>query len=296
MKTRLTLMISLAVAMLFWGCNIFSPFQSDGSSDDPAVLLSEARNALRDGREKEALNLLDRAMAKITPSTPADQAAAIRYFHAVATVRVYNVSFQSFIDMMQAADLGSAAKSSSPQEGIRLFDFTERELAQLLKVFQTVKVDLAPVVQALLDGSLTTTQFAYADDAFLSCGVASLVSGFITMLDMDHNPGNGFKLDARVLIEKIDDTYQVFLNDPTKTSQAIRAELVSIAGKSYAQLEDGLGYLWQYYNMATFGKPAKGKLPLPPAPLPANIQSTPSGVFFQIVHAGMGSLYHFING
>ncbi len=293
MKTRLTLMIALAVAMLFWSCNIFSPFHSDGSSDDPAVLLSEARSALREGREKEALNMLDRAMAKITPSTPADQAAAIRYFHAVATVRVNNISFQTFIDMMQTVDGGG---SPSPQEGIRLFNYAERELAVMLKVFLTVRADLTPVVQALSNGSLTTAQFPYADDAFLSCGVASLVSGFITMMDKDHNPANGFKLDTRVLLEKLNDAYQVALNDPTQASQAIHDELVSIAQQSYSQLEDGFEYLWQYYNTTTFGKPAKGKPPVPPAPLPDNIRSTPSGVFIQIVHTGMSALYHFING
>ncbi|MCI0696098.1 hypothetical protein L0337_29370 [candidate division KSB1 bacterium] len=291
MKTRLTLMIALAVTMLLCGCNIFSPFHSDGSSDDPAVLLSEARSALREGREKEALSMLDRAMAKITPATPADQAAAIRYFHAVATVRVNDVSFQSFIDMMQGVDGGTGEG-----EGMQLFNFTERELAQLLKTFQTVKADLVPVVQALSDGSLTTAQFPYADDAFLSCGVASLVSGFITMMDKDHNPANGFRLDTRVLIEKINDAYQVALDDPTQASQAIHDELVSIAGQSYSQLEDGFEYLWQYYYTTTFGKPAKGKPPVPPAPLPDNIRSTPSGAFIQIVHAGMSSLYHFING
>ncbi len=291
MKTRLSLMIVLTVAKLFWSCNIFSPFHVDGNSNDPAVLLSEARNALREGRDKEALSMLDRAMAKITPATPADQAAAIRYFHAVATVRVNDVSFQSFIDMMQGVDGGSGEGV-----GMQLFNFTERELAQLLKTFQTVKADLVPVVQALSNGSLTTAQFPYSDDAFLSCGVASLVSGFITMMDKDHNPANGFKLDTRVLIKKLNDAYQIFLDDPTQASQAIRAELVSIARQSYPQLEDGFEYLWQYYNMTTFGKPAKGKPPVPPAPLPDNIRSTPSGVFIQIVHTGMSALHHFING
>ncbi len=293
MKTRLILMIALAVATLFWSCNIFSPFHSDGDSNDPAVLLSEARSALREGRDQEALSLLDRAMAKITQATPADQVAAIRYFHSVATVRVNNINFQTFIDMMQAVEGGG---SPTPQDGIRLFNFAERELALMLKVFLTVKADLTPVAQALSDGSLTTAQFPYADDAFLSCGVASLVSGFVTMLDKDHNPANGFTLDTRVLIEKIDDTYQIFLNDPTQAAQAIHDELVSIARQCYPQLEDGFEYLWQYYNTTTIGQPAKGNPPVPPAPLPDDIRSTPSGVFIQIVHAGVSALYHFING
>jgi hypothetical protein len=289
MKTRLILMIALAVATAFWSCNIFSPFHSDGSSDDPAVLLSEARSALREGREKEALNMLDRAMASITPSTPADQVATIRYFHAVATVRVNSISYQSFIDMLQSVDPGAGAG-----EGIRLFDFTERELAQLLKSFLTVKTDLTPVVQALSNGSLTADQFPYADDAFLSCGVASLVSGFITMMDKDHNPANGFKLDTRVLIKKVNDAYQIFLNDPTQASQAIYAELVSIVKQCYPQLEEGFKSLWQYYQTTTVGKPVQGDPPLPPAPLPDNIRSTPAGVFIQIVHSGMSALYHLI--
>jgi hypothetical protein len=54
--------------------------------------------------------------------------------------------------------------------------------------------------------------------------------------------------------------------------------------------------LWQYYNTTTFGKPAKGNPPVPPGLLPANIRPTPSGVFIQIVHAGISALYHFING
>ncbi len=295
MKARFILLACLAVAIGSWGCNLFSPFHSEGSSDDPEVLLNDARGALRDGRPQDALNLLDRAKNKLGPNPPMNtQSAQIFYFHAVATARANDISFQSFIDMMQAAS-GLAKGNTSPgavQDEIVLFDFNEQGLANLLRVFSIVQADLQPVVEALTNGTLTSSQFPYADDAYLSCGVASLVDGFILMLDDDHDPTNGFRLDSRLSIRKLDDTYQLLLSDPQKTVEQIRQETIAIVKISYPLLASGLECLWHYYNWSTFGK-LKGDAPQPPAPLPATLQQTASGIFFQVVHLGLSALYQY---
>lgn len=296
MKLRLLLVLCLAVAG-FWGCNLFSPFYSEGESDDPEALLSDARGALRDGRPQEALDLLDRAKNKLGPDpaiTPTT--AQVLYFHAVATVRANNISFQQFIDMMQSTSAGLAKGSPSmhtPQDEIILFDFSAQDLADLLSIFSTVQADLLPVVQALRNGALPPSQFIYADDAYLSCGVASLVAGFIVMLDQNHNPLDGFQLDARLTLRKLNDTYQLLLTDPLKTAQQIQQEVKAIICLSYPLLEDGLECLWHYYNWSTFGKLAKNTPPLPPLTLPAHVRDTASGIFFQVVHAGLTSLYFY---
>ncbi len=302
MKARYLLFVCLAVVSGFWGCNLFSPFFSEGGSDDPEALLSDARGALRDGRPQEALNMLDRAKDKLGPNPPINtQSAQVLYFHAVATVRANNISFQQFIDMMQAAGAGSLDKSGdtphTPQDEIILFNFSAQDLANLLRIFYAVQADLLPVVQALRSGALSPAQFPYVDDAYLSCGVASLVAGFVLMLDQDHNPANGFRLDPRLSLKKINDTYQLLLMDPVKTAQQIRLEVVGIIDSVYGPyLEIGLIHLWHYYNWSTFGKLAKGNAPVPPAPLPANVRDTASGIFFQVVHLGLGALYQFAYG
>ena len=123
MKARFSLFFCLAVAMGSWGCNLFSPFHSEGSSDDPEALLSDARGALRDGRPQDALNMLDRAKTRLGPNPAINSTSAqVFYFHAVATVRANNVSFQSFIDMMQTTggtNRGKGgARAHSPQRDV----------------------------------------------------------------------------------------------------------------------------------------------------------------------------------
>ena len=288
MKARLALIVAVAASLAFWGCNLFSPFHSEGSSDDPQVLLEEARAALRDNRPKDALALLDRAMQS------APQNYNVRYFHAVATVRANNVSFSSFINMMQDAGGTSGLPKTGvlpgPNGEVDLFDFPEAELRRLLQIFQTVNIDLEPVVQGLIDGTIDPADFPYADDAFLSCGVAALVSGFILMLDNDHDPTTGFNFDSRIAIKKIEDTYQVFIDDPDQAQEQIEQEIKQLICTVYPWLEDGLKCLWQYYNYATFGQYSSNDGPVPPAPLPARIQDTPSGMFFKIVHTGLSAL------
>lgn len=298
MKARFMLIVCLAAAIGFWGCNLFSPFHSEGSSDDPETLLSDARAALQDGRPQDALNLLDRAKSKLPANAPTTTGEAeILYFHAVATARANNISFQQFIDMMQATSGGSMGKSGdpvhSPQDEIILFDFDEQDLADLLRIFSTVQVDLLPVVQALRNGTLPPDQFIHADDTYLSCGVAALVAGFVLMLDQDHNAATGFKLDARLSVKKLDDTYQLLMTDPLQTAQQIQQEVKAIICAAYPTLEDGLECLWHYYNWTTFGKLATGDAPVPPASLPARVRDTASGIFLQIVHAGLTALYNF---
>ncbi|MGH7493359.1 MAG: hypothetical protein ACREOO_13340 [bacterium] len=299
MKERFLLILCLAAVICFGGCNLFAPFHSDGGNDDPEALLSDARGALRDGRPQDALNLLDRAKSKLPANAPtSSQQAEILYFHAVATVRANNVSFQQFIEMMQAGSGSNLAKggvpASSLQDEIILFDFDEQDLADLLRIFSAVQADLLPVVQALRNGTLPAGQFIYADDAYLSCGVAALVAGFVLMLDQDHNAVNGFRLDARLSIRKLDDTYQLFMTDASKTAQLIQQEVKAIICASYPTLQSGLECLWHYYNWSTFGKLATVNAPIPPATLlPGNVRDTASGIFFQVVHAGLTALYSY---
>ncbi|MDZ4702096.1 MAG: tetratricopeptide repeat protein [Rhodothermales bacterium] len=53
----------MVVSMLFVsaGCNVFEPFYSEGASDDPEVLLDDARYALQNGDPDKAVTFLEKA-------------------------------------------------------------------------------------------------------------------------------------------------------------------------------------------------------------------------------------------
>ncbi|MEZ4700037.1 MAG: tetratricopeptide repeat protein [Rhodothermales bacterium] len=61
-----TSVLFAVVSMLFMstGCNVFESFYRDGSSDDPEVLLDDARYALQNGDPDKAVALLEKAYAK----------------------------------------------------------------------------------------------------------------------------------------------------------------------------------------------------------------------------------------
>lgn len=292
MQRKHRLIILPLFAVLVAGCNIFSPFSSGDKDNDPQALLSEAQAQLKNNNPKQALNLLERAK-QLSPQTP-----AIRYFHAVATIRAYNVNFDAFIDaLQQGVTGGSAAKGwgtvAAVNDTFMLFDFTEAELRNLLNVFAAVKEDLDPVVAGLINGTITPEEFQYANDTYLSCGVAALVYGFVLMLDQDHNAANGFLLDPRISLTKVQNVYQVFVDDPAKTANQICREVDNIIEANYPILQEGLRCLWYYYHDATFGRLPSGTPPTPPTAMPTNLRNTPSGEFFKVVYSGLAALEQF---
>lgn len=292
MQRKHSLIVLPLLALLVAGCNIFSPFSSGDKDNDPQALLSEAQSQLKNNNPKEALNLLERAK-QLSPQTP-----TIRYFHAVATIRAYNVNFEAFIDALQQSVSGGSANKSretvaAVNDTFRLFDFTEAELQNLLNVFAAVKEDLDPVVAGLINGTIKPEEFQYANDAYLSCGVAAIVYGFVLMLDQDHNQANGFVLDPRISLTKAENVYQVFVDDPAKTANQICREVDDIIEANYPPLEEGLRCLWYYYYDATFGQLPAGAPPVPPTAMPSNIRNTPSGEFFKVVYSGLEALKQF---
>ncbi|MDZ7268787.1 MAG: hypothetical protein ONB48_13695 [candidate division KSB1 bacterium] len=293
MKLKPVRAAALLLAVLVAGCNIFSPFKPGEQNDDPEALLAQAQAELRNNNPQQALALLERAKQQ-SPQTP-----LIRYYHAVATIRAYNVNFDTFITALQS---GTAAPAADKQRGnliaavndtLPLFDFSEAELARLLAVFHAVRDDLEPVVTGLINGTIRPGDFPFANDAYLSCGVASLVYGFVLMLDQDHNYATGFQLDPRLSINMAAGLYQVVIEDPQKTAQQICREVESVIRTTYPLLEQGLVCLWYYYNDATFGRLPVTPAPVPPAALPGNLRNTPAGRFFRVVFEGLSALYGF---
>ncbi len=293
MNLKSSLAVGILLGLFAAGCNLFSPFSSADKDNDPEALLAEAQAELKNNNPQKALSLLERAKQK-SPGTP-----LIRYYHAVAVIRAYDVDFDAFIDALQptaatpAADKHRRNLTAATPDTLRLFDFTEAELARLLTVFQAVREDLEPVVAGLVSGKIKPGEFPFANDTYLSCGVASLVYGFVLMLDQDHNYATGFQLDPRISITKAVGLYQVFIADPQKTANQICQEVESIIQANYPYLEQGLVCLWYYYHDATFGRLPTTVAPVPPAALPGNVRNTPSGQFFRVVFEGLSALYNF---
>ncbi len=294
MKLKPLFAVGFLLVFFAAGCNLFSPFSPGDKDNDPEALLAEAQAELKNNNPQKALSLLERAKQK-SPGTP-----LIRYYHAVATIRAYDIDFDVFIKMLQSETANPAPgrhqrsrTTTAVNDTLTLFDFTEAELVRLLTVFYAVREDLEPVVADLVSGKIKPGEFPFANDAYLSCGVASLVYGFVLMLDEDHNDANGFKLDPRLSINKAAGLYQVFIDDPQKTADQICREVKQILQANYPLLEQGLLCLWYYYNDATFGRVPATPAPVPPAALPANLRDTPSGQFFRVVFQGLSALHSF---
>ncbi|KAA3656285.1 MAG: hypothetical protein DWQ10_15765, partial [Calditrichaeota bacterium] len=87
--------IFILMLPIFLGCNIFSSMNSE--SDDAGSLLEQGKAALQNGENEKALEYLEDAKMKDPDNYD------ILYFHSVATARVNDIEFTTFIETFQEA-------------------------------------------------------------------------------------------------------------------------------------------------------------------------------------------------
>ncbi len=291
--SRLTCWSSLlALLVLVAGCNVYEPFHQEGGSDDPAKLLADAKVALANGEPQKALDLLDRAIA-LAPDDP-----QIRYYHAVAIIRVNDIDFLTFFDALGNVNLGEApagkkavASLFSAQDGILLFDLSEEDLDRMFRAFQRVEVDLSPVALGLIQGRYALDEVPFADDVYLSNGISTLVVAMLSILDADSTDAR-FTMDPRLKIERVDGGgYQVSAEDSNKTASELDDEIDALINWQWPRFLGSLENFWRYYHLTQLGSLPSQALAPPPAPLPLKPNDSPAGVILEAVHDGVVALY-----
>ncbi|RMD93025.1 MAG: hypothetical protein D6814_16175 [Calditrichaeota bacterium] len=293
MTQRIGLACLFVAILLTTACNIFSPFTSE--SDNVSSLLEQGKAALQAGENQKALNLFARAMEIDSLNHE------VRYFHAVATVRVTGLDFQTFISAFQEG--GSISSTSGAQQvysevfasGIdTLFTLSEQDLARIIAAFWTVQADLEPVVEGLLNGTISPDQFLFTDDALLSHAVAKIVSSLIFLLD-DDGIGPTFHLDDRVILQKAQDAYVLTINgNPQAAYASIKEEIKARIQRQWPGLQKGLAMLYQYYQWTQFHRLTLDA-PVPPQPMPADLNDSIAAELFKIAYQGLSALWQALS-
>jgi tetratricopeptide (TPR) repeat protein len=100
-------LLLMVVSMLFMsaGCNVFEPFYSEGASDNPDVLLDDARYALMNGDPDKAVSILEKAYAIDSTNTEVRVELASALFQA------------NGIDLLMMKDLAEFITESSGSAG-----------------------------------------------------------------------------------------------------------------------------------------------------------------------------------
>ena len=298
---RNLLKITLILLMpLFMGCNIFSGMSSGG--DDPEALLEQGKSALQNGENEKALEYLTDAKSQ----DPGNY--NILYFHSVATARVNQVDFTSFIETFQ--DVGQNYANGSAKAALHdvfstqndtLFNISIEQIQDLLRTFLVVNDNLQRIGAAIESGELTVDEFPYVEDVMLSRGLAAIVANMILLIDTD-GVGPEFVLDENFVLERIDEAYQlVFQGNPADFPE-FEAEIKSRIQRQWPGIESGVRSLYLYYSWTQCGGlPSPESIPAIPGTLsPTNIcapnsETSMAWQLFEIAYNGTNSLYGLLN-
>lgn len=156
---RIRLFLAAAtVALLTSGCNVFEPFYEEGSSNDPEVLLQDARYALESGDAEKAVALLEKAYEKDSQNPEIRVELSSALFQAGNIDLILMKDLAGFISEAPATFTG---KSTSPLACTFIGDPANRsiiqfseEAAYLTLLDQREVLDRAV---ALLDDLITST-------------------------------------------------------------------------------------------------------------------------------------------
>ena len=279
------------VLMLFTfaGCNIFSP--ASGSNEDPVALLEQGKAALQKGDNAKALEYFSKAMEQ-DPSNP-----EIRYYHAVATVRVNDIDFQDFITVFEGNGGGGALSKANRSyaslfsaQDDTLFFMSEADLKRIIAAFWVVEQDLEPVIEALKSGKISPDKFRYTEDVLLSHAIAAMVSGLVFLVDEDVS-GPDFTLDPRLVLKKANGKYVLLIaGDPKPGYATIDQEIKARILQQWPMIKKGLASLYFYYNWTQFAK-FPTSIPLPPDPLPNGINNSIAGQIYRVAYSGISALW-----
>ncbi|KAA3610636.1 MAG: hypothetical protein DWQ05_21705 [Calditrichaeota bacterium] len=281
---------------VFMGCNIFSGMNS--GSDDPDALLEQGKAALQNGENAKALEYFDKAKQKDAENYE------VLYFHSVATARVHEVDFTSFLETFQEVEQnytpGSAKNALNQVFSTRndtLFNLSLEKLQDLLQTFLVVNDNLRMVGAAIESGELTIDEFPYVEDVLLSRGLAAIVANMILLIDTD-GVGPEFVLDENFILERVDEAYQLVFQGNQEEFPEFKAEIASRVQRQWPGIDAGVRSLYLYYTWTQCGAlPAPENMPQIPGTLSpafvcaAGSETSLAWQLFEIAFNGTSSLH-----
>jgi hypothetical protein len=182
----------LAMAVLTTGCNIFSWTHDEGGSSSSDTLARDARDALLDGKFSEALEY---AKKGIENDPPPMQQPLLRWIAASAVLGESGVNLSALMNSLSNPNAGKAGTDGIPgiAEQYQILNLTAQELLALAQSCPQAVAFLSEVLDALRNGDITPADIiGYQFDIELGFSIASLMTAFLSALDMDQDLTNGF--------------------------------------------------------------------------------------------------------
>lgn len=263
------------------GCNVFEPFHTPGSSDDPDDLLYDARRALDDGRYRRAMEIMDRALG-IAPEEP-----RVRYLHAVVTVRVNGVDMLDVLEILEPGDDNLPVGGSNE----RVLAESEEDLRGLFDTFRTVSVDLAPLVEKLSSTGRPPRGITETGDLLMSYGISETILGMLRVIDND-DTAEEFSTDERIVIARSPGAYDIDIYDVVMTPQEVDDLIDGAIGRAWPHFVRGRASLFRYYQFAVGRVVWTAPVDDPPAPYPETVDTgTVIGEIADFVDENARTLY-----
>ena len=277
MRTIAVLLLAVCLA----GCNVFEPFHTPGASNNVEDLLSDTHDALARREYGKALEIMDKAM-KLAPGDP-----RVRYLHAVAAVRAYDVDMLDVLDILQPADKQYPVDTA----GKRVLLMTTVELENMFNAFRIVAVDLKPLMDEMINTGAELRDVRESEDIFLSYGVSETLLGMLRVLDNDATDQE-FSLDERIIITKTPDAIQLTVEDVLLTLLERDRIIDEAIERSWDHFLRGRQALFCYYQFVTHEVIWDEPLAPPPAPLPSSVDNSVTGEMVTFVDNGVRALYY----
>jgi hypothetical protein len=271
----------VSVLLFSSGCNVFEPFHTPGSSDDPDDLLYDARRALDDGRYGRAKKIMDKAI-RIAPDEP-----RVRYVHAVVVVKANGVDMLDVLEILEPGEDNLPAGGSNE----RVLAESEEDLKVLFDTFRTVSVDLGPLVDELSSTGRSPRGITETDDLLMSYGISETILGMLRVIDNDDTTDE-FSSDERIVIARSPGAYDIDIDDVVMTPQEVDDLIDGAIGRAWPHFVSGRASFFRYYQYAVRRVLWTGPVAEPPAPYPETVDTgTVIGEILEFVDDNARTLY-----
>lgn len=192
--------------LLAGGCNLFSPFHDEGSSDSAEDIIADVEAALERGEPDKAYDYATDGIEKHPENV------TLHYLAAVAKVQDAEIGFADFASMIRSSDDGEEPYFSvlfpwavAAAETTFFLDLSPEDLATMADAFNTTYDLLEAAVELIEQGKANPEELAnIGGDINLGLGISGLLKAMLTVLDTDHDLYNGFVLDESIRAYEFD--------------------------------------------------------------------------------------------
>jgi hypothetical protein len=190
----------LLALLLVGGCNLFSPFHDEGSSESTEDIIADVEAALERGEPEKAYEYAADGIEKHPESV------TLHYLAAVARVQTAEIGFADFASMIRSGDGDdepdfAVLHPTALADGDTTFflDLSPEDLAEMAGVFNVTYDLLEAAVELIEQGEATPQEVAnIGGDLHLGLGISGLLKAMLTVLDTDHDLYDGFDLDESI--------------------------------------------------------------------------------------------------